>query len=102
FSPFSHKKRQQEVANILAQTREIPENEPILIMGDFNSLSPQDEEHYDDKVLEPMRRSEQKNDHIRNLNNNNIDYTVIGALLDAGFKDSFYLKNENFEGTVPS
>src|SRR5690606_14291025 len=88
FSPFSYKKRQEEVANIIAQTKELPAEEPILIMGDFNSLSPEDKAHYGDQVLEPMRRSEEKNAHIRNINNGQIDYTVIGALLDAGFKDS--------------
>lgn len=102
FSPFSYKKRQEEVANILAQTREIPAGEPILIMGDFNSLSPDDKTQYGDEVLKPMRLSEEKNDHIRNLNSGNIDYSVIGALLEAGFKDSFYLGNDTFDSTVPT
>lgn len=102
FSPFSYRKRQEEVANILAQTREIPAGEPVLIMGDFNSLSPEDKAQYGDKILKPMLASEEKNDHIRNLNQGQIDYSVVGALLDAGFKDSFYLGNDTFDGTVPT
>lgn len=102
FSPFSYKKRLEEVNHIIAQAGELPADEPILIMGDFNSLSPQDKSHYDENLLVSMRRSEEKNDHIRNLNDGQIDYSVVGALLDAGFKDSFYLNNKVFDGTTPT
>lgn len=102
FSPFSYKKRLEEVRNIIAQTNEIPADEPILIMGDFNSLSPEDKSNYNDKLVASMHLSEEKHDHIRNLNNGQIDYTVIGALLKAGFKDTFYLKENAFEGTAPT
>lgn len=102
FSPFSYTKRQEEVTNILAQVKELPQGEPILIMGDFNSLSSADKTHYGQTVLTSMKKSEAKNSHIRNLNNGQVDYSVLGKLEDAGFKDSYYLINKEFTSSVPS
>jgi exodeoxyribonuclease-3 len=102
FSPFSYEKRLEEVENILAQANELPVNEPILIMGDFNSLAESDSEHYGENVLEGMRKSEEKHTHIRNLNQGQIDYSVTGKLKEAGFKDTYRLLNTEFVGSVPS
>ena len=49
-----------------------------------------------------MQLSEQKQAHIRNLNNNKIDYSVLGKLEDSGFKDSFWLANKEFSSSVPT
>lgn len=102
FSPFSYQKRLEEVTNIIAQAQEIPEDEPILIMGDFNSLAGSDSEEYDDKVLRSMQAREDKHDHVRNLNDGQIDYTVLGKLEEAGFKDSYKLLTAEFSGSVPT
>src|SRR5690606_8870322 len=102
FSPFSYKKRLEEVTNILAQTNEIPADQPILIMGDFNSLSRADKANYDEKMLASMLQTEKDRNLVRNLNNVQIDYSVIDKLTDAGFKDTFYLTNKSFEGSVPT
>lgn len=102
FSPFNYKKRLQEVTNIIAQTKELPADEPILIMGDFNSLSAADSANYDQQMIEGMREREKKQDHIRNLNNNLIDYSVLNKLEEAGFIDTYWLTNKNFTGTVPT
>lgn len=102
FSPFSYQKRLEEVANIIAQTQEIPKDEPILIMGDFNSLSGSDSGEYGENVLSGMQAQEEKHDHVRNLNNGQIDYTVLGKLEEAGFKDSYKLLTAEFTGSVPT
>ena len=102
FSPFNYKKRLEEVANILAQVKELPQDEPILIMGDFNSLSRADQAHYGEEVLAGMKKSEVQHAHIRNLNNGQIDYSVLGKLEEAGFKDSYYLTHKEFTGSVPT
>jgi len=102
FSPFSYEKRLEEVTNIIAQTAEIPAHEPILIMGDFNSLAESDRAHYGEKVLEGMKKSEQQRAHIRNLNNGQIDYSVLNKLVEAGFKDSYKLLNKGFESSLPT
>lgn len=102
FSPFSYKKRLEEVDNIIAQTQELPKGEPILIMGDFNSLDMSDREQYGEEVLKAMREQEKKHNHIRNLNNDQIDYSVLNRLREAGFQDSYKLLNDTFESTVPT
>lgn len=102
FSPFSYRKRLEEVEVILAHAREIPSTEPILIMGDFNSLDESDSANYDSAMLANMRKSEEKHSHIRNLNNGEIDYSVLNKLKEAGFNDSYRVLNNDFVGSVPS
>lgn len=102
FSPFNYKKRLEEVTNIIAQAKELPADEPILIMGDFNSLSAADSANYDQQMVEGMREREKKQNHIRNLNNNLLDYSVLNKLEEAGFMDTYWLTNKNFTGTVPT
>lgn len=102
FSPFNYKKRLEEVTNIIAQAKDLPADEPILIMGDFNSLSAADSANYDQQMVEGMREREKKQDHIRNLNNNLLDYSVLNKLEEAGFTDTYWLTNKNFTGTVPT
>lgn len=102
FSPFSYQKRLEEVSDIIAQTGEIPADEPILIMGDFNSLAPSDSTHYGKELSDIMQNREKQHKHIRNLNNGRIDYTVLGKLEEAGFKDSYKLFTEEFTESIPT
>lgn len=102
FSPFSYQKRLKEVADVLAQANEIPSNEPILIMGDFNSLDVSDKDQYGKEVLDAMQQSERKHNHIRNLSNGAIDYSVLGKLREAGFQDTYRLLHKEFESSVPT
>lgn len=102
FSPFSYQKRLQEVKNIIAQTKEISKDEPILIMGDFNSMDESDSASYDQEMVLGMIEREKKEAHIRNLNNHKIDYSVLGELKKAGFVDTYRLINNNFESSLPT
>src|SRR5690606_33520620 len=102
FSPFSYQKRLKEVADVLAQANEIPSHEPILIMGDFNSLDVSDKDQYGKEVLDAMQQSERKHTHIRNLSNGAIDYSVLGKLREAGFQDTYRLLHKEFESSVPT
>lgn len=102
FSPFSYQKRLEEVTNILAQADEIPDNEPILIMGDFNALSASDDEHYDNELLTNMRNREKEYAHVRNLNNGEFDYSVLKKLEDAGFVDTYKMFTTDFDSTIPT
>ncbi len=102
FSPFSYKKRLEEVETIIAHTYDIPSTEPILIMGDFNSLYELDTKYYGDKILKSALDQEEKHVHIRNLNNGRLDYSVLNKLTKAGFKDAFGLKNLDFMSTIPT
>src|SRR5690606_17227437 len=91
FSPFDYRKRQAEMKNVLAHAATLPQDEKILIMGDFNSLSETDAVHYGGEMVEGMRQREKEQNHIRNLNNDEIDYTVMNQLEKAGYKDTFWL-----------
>ena len=102
FSPFSYVKRLEEVETIIAHTYEIPSTEPILIMGDFNSLFGDDAKNYGDKILKSALEQEKKHNHIRNLNNGRLDYSVLNKLTRAGFKDAVSLKNLDFMSTIPT
>lgn len=102
FSPHSLKKRLEEVDLILAHTKTLPEDEPILIMGDFNSVDRSDAGQYDDEMVEGMRKREREHAHIRNLNNGEIDYTVLSRLKQYGFIDTFWLTNKTFKPSVPT
>ena len=102
FSPFSYEKRQHEMRQVLAHAALLPQDEKIMIMGDFNSMSQEDEKYHTQEMVQPMLEREKKEDHIRNLNNGKIDYTVMNAIREAGYKDAFLLKNDSLIYTVPT
>ncbi|MDR2087011.1 MAG: endonuclease/exonuclease/phosphatase family protein [Dysgonamonadaceae bacterium] len=102
FSPHSLTKRRAEVKEILAHAALIPENEKIVIMGDFNSLSGDDAPFYSRKYLELRQKSETENAHIRNLDQGKLDFSVIQSLKDAGFKDAYRLFHSNFTVSCPT
>jgi len=102
FSPFDHKKRGEEIKNVLAHAATLPKNEKVLIMGDFNSVSKLDEANYTVAMVKKMQESEAKASHIRNLNNGKIDYSVIAQIEHAGFQDTFWLTNKAFKHSIPT
>ncbi|MBD1423078.1 endonuclease/exonuclease/phosphatase family protein [Sphingobacterium chuzhouense] len=102
FSPFSYQKRLEEVTEIIAQAGELPAGEPILIMGDFNAMAESDREQYGGNLVQTMQKSEEKHAHIRNLNNGQIDYSVLNKLKEAGFRDSYKLLNKEFISSLPT
>ncbi len=102
FSPFNYKKRLEEVRTVLSHAATLPQNEPILIMGDFNSLDRSDESHYGAQMVEGMRKREKEQSHIRNLNNGGIDYSVMDQLSKVGFRDTHWLTNTTFKHSIPT
>ena len=94
YSPFDYKKRQEEMKLVLAHAATLPKDSKILIMGDFNSLDKSDAIHHTDEMLKNLRAREEKQAHIRNLNNGEIDYSVLQLIKDAGFIDTFWLTND--------
>lgn len=100
FSPHSLTRRLEEVDVILAHAATLPEDEPILIMGDFNSVDQSDADQYDEAMAERMRKREREQAHIRNLNNGEIDYSVLDRLKQNGFIDTFWLTNKTFKPSI--
>lgn len=114
-APFTLKDRQKDIRKLMAQIQLHPQNEKVLLAGDFNALSPQDSTMYGKDLENAMRRSEGKyitksktailrnrTVYRKNLNNGKIDYSVIQTIIDAGFKDSYYLKHKEFKNSVPT
>ena len=102
FSPFSYRKRQLEVNEILARAGLFPKNEMTVIMGDFNSLSERDAAYYGEEDLNAQKEREKKESHIRNLNNGQFDYSVTNAMEKAGFQDILLKFHKDFQPTIPT
>src|SRR5690606_4256429 len=74
----------------------------ILNMCDLNKVHKTNPTAYDKKGVKTMKKQEQQQAHIRNHNHGTIDYSVLGKLAEAGFKDSYRLMHSEFTGTVPT
>ncbi|WP_018630674.1 endonuclease/exonuclease/phosphatase family protein [Niabella aurantiaca] len=100
-TPFDYRKRQQEIALLLAEVNHLKMPGKWVLMGDFNTVSPQDSLAYQDgRLAEAYRRYEQKYAPILKLNKDRLDYSVIQRVLDNGFSDVLKLKNAAFHKTV--
>ena len=100
FSPHSYKKRQQEVETILAHAALLNEDDMIMIVGDFNSLSASDSVYYSEEYIEGRRKDEGGT--RQNLKDGNLDFSVIGKVEAAGFLDAFKLFNDGFKISKPT
>ena len=104
-SPFSWRKRQQEVATIQAWIEASGECRRWIVLGDLNSYSPLDREGYADGRLQTLNR---RGDDPRvggkrqNLVDGELDFTTQQALLDAGFCDAFKLFHSEYVPSYPS
>lgn len=87
FSPHQLIKRRAEIRQVLAHAALLPQDEKILITGDFNSYSPSDSLIYDSEKLNAYREVEKKHGHIRNLDHGKFDYSVIESIENAGYTD---------------
>lgn len=83
-SPFSYKKRCEEVGIIQSRLSKLqtPQNR-FIILGDFNALSPIDADLYqgNEALLESKRESEKQHQHVRNLSHGEFEYGVISSFL---------------------
>ena len=78
--PFESEKREREAKAIVNYIH--PIQEPVVVMGDFNTFSPLDKDFYElDKTMAKERRAMQ---HIRN---GEINYQPMKILLEAGLHD---------------
>lgn len=100
-TPFDYRKRRQEIALLLAEINHIKSSDKWVLMGDFNTVSPQDSAAYrDGRLAEGYRRYEQKYAPIFKLDRGALDYSVIQAVLQNGFVDAVKLKEPSFQKTV--
>jgi exodeoxyribonuclease-3 len=92
-TPGTEDARVREMNQILSY---VQPNSPTVIMGDLNSLSPNDP-YQDAELLEVFRKSE-----IKKFGVDTVRKDLISKLQNAGFKDSSVLTDSPFEPTVPT
>jgi exodeoxyribonuclease III len=97
FSPSNYKKRQEEIKTVLAHASLLPPDEMIMIIGDFNALSPSDSIYYSDGFVNARR--EEQSERVQNLRDGNLDFSVIRIIEDAGYKDVFRMFNNGFKSS---
>ena len=101
--PNSYINRRVEIEIIKNEIAEIPATEKILLMGDFNNMSPQDSVAYDNpEKMRLVRASETNNPDVHILNNGKIDYYVLQAMFDANFYDSWKIFNTGYDKSAPT
>ena len=76
--------------------QQIDPGQPVLLMGDMNSLSPQDP--YDENVV----LSEMQKARLDKFGKERLRYDAIKKILDFGFADSLKQFQTNFEYSVPT
>jgi len=102
-SPNTYQQRIADVDTLLKYIGNIPKTEKILLMGDFNNMSPQDKKYYDNEAkMKLVRASEMNNPDIRILKNGEIEFTAIRNIINAGFYDSWKLFNKGYEKSAPT
>lgn len=101
-SPHNQEKRNQEIAQIIAHAKLLPPDAKIIFSGDFNAVSETDKAQYTDALVRSMQEREDKEAHIRNLKNGQIDYGVIGQMIKAGYTDAFYKMHKTFRHSIPT
>jgi len=90
FHPSDYARRIEEASLLADDMKKLGEENPrIVLAGDFNGFSPVDRDHYasDPKLVPFFRMLDQRDQNARNLNNGQIDYGGIEAILNQGFID---------------
>ncbi len=100
--PHDFKARKRELSTILAHAAKIPKNEPILIMGDFNSLSSIDSSEYNTRNRLENAKSFRGGgyDGVSNFNNGEFDYSVIRMMKENGYYDTFEMEKRTFAAST--
>lgn len=102
-SPVTYEKRVEEVYTLLDFVKVRAMGKPLLVMGDFNNLSPQDSMDYDNPhKLKLMVQSELNHPGQKSLRDGKIEYTAIRALINAGFTDTWKLFHSQYEKSAPT
>lgn len=114
-SPFEVDSRRADIDRILAHAKLIPAKEKIVIAGDFNALAVIDSVNYGQPLLTNLLKTDGKLQpksgtaivkfktiYYNNLDNGKLDFTVTNRMLQAGFKDAYYLTNMEYKHSAPT
>lgn len=108
FHPSDYARRMEEASLLAKDIEQLGEDNPrIVLAGDFNGFSPVDRDHYesDPKLVPFFQMLDKRSPTARNLNNGQLDYGGIEAILSQRFVDTvarFRKPDEAFIGTFPT
>ena len=96
--------RHREVDLLIKTLKKHKPNEPILLVGDFNTFSKHDEKYYDQTpdIIPFFRRLDQRWKSNRNLRDDQLDYTHLNKFENAGYIDLIAERRAKFMGTFPT
>lgn len=101
--PKTYEKRIEEVDTLLKYINRVPKSEPLILMGDFNNMSPLDKADYNNpEKMKLVLNSEQNNADVKTTKNGEIEYTAIQKVLDAGFADTWRKYNTLYDKSAPT
>ena len=90
-SPHKYQKRHEEINIILSAAASAPDKRKTIILGDFNSQSPQDSVFYTDgKMVEVHKILKAKYPEYDNLRNGQLDYNAVRTVLTNRYIDPVY------------
>lgn len=97
--------RKAEIIQILQDIEKLPSDSKVILAGDFNTFSPIDSVYYAHGRLEPFFDERDSLYVEKNLDNRQLDYSVIQEVLDFGLIDleaSFRDSSYHFSGSFPT
>jgi len=101
--PKNYENRIEEADTILKYINNIPSNEPLILMGDFNNMSPLDKANYNNTgKMKLVFNSEKNNADVKITKDGEIAYTAIQKLLDAGLTDTWHKFNTVYDKSAPT
>lgn len=103
--PSNWEVRKFEIEQILEDMNTLPEGAKVILAGDFNTFSPLDSIYYEHGRLEPFFQERDKRYGEINLNNGQLDYSVIQQVMEHGLIDleaAARSSSYHFSGSFPT
>jgi len=103
--PSNWERRKIEINLILENIKNLPGDSKVILAGDFNTFSPLDSVYYAHGRLEPFFNDRDSLYKEKNLNNGELDYSVIQEVLDFGLIDLVASRQDSsfiFRGSFPT
>jgi exodeoxyribonuclease-3 len=90
FSPFQWSVRNNEAAIVAEKVKACLQNsQPVIVMGDLNAHSPQDADLVTEDYLRRRKASDDRYDHVQNLEDGKVSFTCLQTLLECGLLDVY-------------
>ena len=104
FHPGHWEIRHREVDLLLKTLQSHVSDEPVLLVGDFNTFSKRDEEYYNktSDIIPFFRRLDIRWSSNRNLRNDKLDYSHLTKFENGGYQDLIAKRRKSFLGTFPT